>query len=61
MTDEKKPAEDEATDEQLENVAGGKIGVGETKDTFEREADGVADSVLHEDRTPEEPYDPTKT
>jgi hypothetical protein len=58
MTDEKKPAEDEATDEQLENVAGGKIGVGETNDTFEREADGVADEVSGDKKPPGRIYYP---
>ena len=46
MTDEKKPDEDVVSDEQLDDVAGGKISVGSSNDKLEQEADGVAEGVM---------------
>lgn len=47
MTDKKKkPADDEISEEKLQEVSGGKLKISQPNDTYEREADKVANKVV---------------
>ena len=46
---------DEVSDENLEDVSGGKLGIGEPKDKYEKEADEIADQVIGDQQTPPTP------